>query len=77
VPSLNPQRRKNDDGRGALTGHRCTRCREDLRLVRTHVSPPRLGAAVTVEFYECRACDSGFALNVGTGTWKAWMPDEA
>jgi len=77
MPSLNPQRRVSDDSRGAITGHRCRGCREDLVLVRRHVSPARLGPSITTEFYQCRACDSGYALNVATGTWKAWAADEA
>jgi hypothetical protein len=44
--------------------------------VRRHVSPTRLGAPVTTEFYQCAACDSGFALNVANGTWKSWVADE-
>ncbi len=76
MPSLNPQRRKADDPLGTLTGHRCARCREDLVLVRTHVSPARLGAPMTTEYYQCRACDSGFALSSDTGTWKPWTPPE-
>ena len=75
--NLGPQRRKSDDPRGALTGHRCKICREDLRLVRRHVSPLRLGAPVTTEFYQCRACDSGYKLNPGTGAWKPWVADES
>jgi len=77
MPILDPQRRKSDDSRGALTGHRCTSCREDLVLVRRHLSPARLGPSTTTEFYQCRACDSGYALNPATGTWKAWAADES
>ena len=77
MPSLNPQRRVTDDSRGSLTGHRCASCREDLALVRRHVSPPRLGPPVTTEFYQCRACDSGYTHNPGTGTWKSWAADES
>jgi hypothetical protein len=76
MPSLGPQRRKTDDTRGASSGHRCTRCREQLQLVRRHVSPTRLGTPVTTEFYQCGACDSGFSLNVASGAWKSWVADE-
>jgi hypothetical protein len=76
MPSLNPQRRGTDDSRGSLTGHRCASCREDLLLVRRHVSPARLGPSITTEFYQCRACDSGYALNLAAGTWKPWAADE-
>jgi hypothetical protein len=76
MPNLGQQRRKTDEKQGALTGHRCAHCREDLALVRTHVSPERLGTPVTTEFYQCRACDSGYAHTVATGSWKPWTPDE-
>ncbi len=77
MPNLDPQRRKSDEAHGALTGHKCTRCREDLVFVRRHVSPMRLGPPATTEFYQCRACDSGFALNPATGRWKPWATDES
>lgn len=77
MPNLGPQRPKSIDARGAITGHRCRTCREDLSLVRKHVSPPRLGPPVTIEFYQCRACDSGYAHNPGTGAWKPWVADES
>ncbi len=77
MPNLGPQRRKSDDPHGAMTGHRCKTCREDLLLVRRHVSPPRLGTPVTTEFYQCRACDSGYAHTPSTGAWKPWIADES
>lgn len=77
VPKLDPRRRKSDDARGALTTHLCRRCREKLSLVRRHVSPPRLGTPMTTEFYQCDACDSGYALDVAAGTWKFWAADES
>jgi uncharacterized protein with PIN domain len=77
MPSLNFQRRHSDTPRGAMTSHQCAYCREDLRLVRQHLSPSRLGAQMATEFYQCRACDSGYAFNPATGKWKAWMADEA
>ncbi len=77
MPNLGPQRPKSDESRGAMTGFRCRNCREDLSLVRRHVSPPRLGPPVTTEFYQCRACDSGYAHNPGTGAWKHWAADES
>ena len=77
MPILDPRRRKTDDPRGALTGHRCRSCRQDLALVRRHVSPDRLGPRMITEFYQCRACDSGYALNVAAGTWKPWAADES
>jgi hypothetical protein len=76
MPSLDPRRRRSNDRQGAVTPHRCTTCREHLQLVRTHVSPTRLGEPLTTEFYQCGACDSGFAFNPLTGTWKNWAADE-
>jgi hypothetical protein len=31
---------------------------------------------VAIEFYQCDACDSGYALNVATGQWKRWVTDD-
>ena len=76
MPNLGPMRRDAGKPAGAITGYRCVRCREDLELVRRHVSPPRLGAPVATEFYRCRACDSGYAFSPKTATWKPWMADD-
>ena len=77
MPTLDPQRHKSDEPHGGATGHRCKNCREDLVLVRKRVSPDRLGPPLTTEFYQCRACDTGYALNPGTGAWKPWATDES
>ncbi len=69
MPNLGPPR-KPDVPPGTMTTHRCTRCGDHLRLMRRHVSPPRLGPPLTTEFYQCAACDSGYALNPATGKWK-------
>lgn len=71
MPHLGPLRRKSDNPRGTITGHRCARCGEGLRFVRRHVSPIRLGVPLATEFYQCGACDSGYVLNPATGKWKA------
>jgi hypothetical protein len=76
MPNLRPQQTPRHR-QGTVTTHRCSLCRHELHLVRRHVSPPRLGAPLTTEFYQCRACDSGFALNVATGKWKRWMDDDS
>jgi uncharacterized protein with PIN domain len=77
MPNLGPRRGKTPQQPGAVTGHRCVLCHQELRLVRRHVSPPRLGAAVATEFYQCGACDSGYALNPATGKWRNWMADDS
>jgi hypothetical protein len=75
MPNLRPQQTPNP--RGAATTHRCRLCRQELHLVRRHVSPPRLGASLQTEFYQCSACDSGFVLNVATGKWKPWVSEDS
>lgn len=75
-----PQRRDSGatlpPAAGAVTKHRCRFCRDHLRFVRRHVSPIRFGIPVRTEFYRCPACDSGYALDLGTGKWKRWLADE-
>ena len=75
MPKLGPQRRKTDPP-GPATVHRCSMCQHVLHLVRRHESPARLGPIVAVEFYECSACDSGYALNLTTGKWRRWAGDD-
>jgi hypothetical protein len=77
MPNLGPLRGKSTNPPRPVTGHRCNLCHHELHLVRRHVSPARLGAPVTTEFYECTACDSGFALNPATGKWKRWVGDDS
>lgn len=76
MPILDPQRRKTDNSPAKITGHRCLHCGQDLRFVRKHVSPARLGAPRSTEFYQCRACDAGYAFNRSEGKWKAWVGDD-
>jgi hypothetical protein len=68
--SNRPRHAKNADMR------RCGHCRQDLQFLHRKVSPARLGTQVVMEFYQCPACDAGYAINVGTGQWKPWIPDE-
>jgi len=75
MPDLRP--RKTPKPSGAATTHRCSLCHDELHLIREHVSPPRLGAQLRTEFYQCRACDSSFALNVATGKWRLWMGEDS
>jgi hypothetical protein len=75
VPNLRPPRPKPDNAAGSSTGIRCRQCGQDLRFVRKHVSPSRLGAPLTTQFYECGACDSGYAFNPANGKWKPWIGD--
>ena len=78
MPNLGPQRGNRTTNFPSADGarHRCARCREELHLVRRHVSPPRLGAPLATEFYECGACNACYALNLATGKWKPWVGDE-
>lgn len=75
MPNL-PLRRKSGKPQGKITGRVCAHCHQDLRLVHRHTSPARLGAQLTTEFYQCRACDAGFAFTPATGKWKPWVGDE-
>jgi len=43
MPNLGPLQSKTPNPLGAVTSHRCERCRQELHLVRRHVSPPRGG----------------------------------
>jgi uncharacterized protein with PIN domain len=77
MPNLGPLRRKSDSPRGgAITERQCALCGENLRLVRRHMSPVRLGPPLATEFYQCDACDSAYMLNPVTGKWKAWVADD-
>jgi hypothetical protein len=76
MPTLGPQRRNTRKTTPEMPGYPCSHCGQLLQFVRKHVSPPRLGPAVETEFYQCVACDSGFARSPSTGKWKPWMADE-
>ena len=77
MPNLGPPlARKSDDAAGRPSEHRCRGCRELLRLERRHVSPARLGAPMTTEFYSCPACDAGYAFNPTALKWKTWAGNE-
>jgi uncharacterized protein with PIN domain len=76
MPNLDPLRRKTDKPQGKAAQYRCLSCRESLHLVRRQMSPVRLGAVVTIEFYQCPACDSGHAFNSTTGKWTPWTADD-
>ncbi len=57
--------------RVATTSHRCPQCRmEALVLNRRHVSPARLGDALTTEYYACDCCDAEFQYSPLAGRWK-------
>jgi hypothetical protein len=65
--------RKAERGRQVPAARMCPMCMQQLELSRQHVSPARLGAPVTTEFYECPACDAAYALNAVTGKMKPWL----
>jgi uncharacterized protein with PIN domain len=49
----------------------CPQCRtEALILLRRHVSPPRLGAPLVTEYYECEYCDSQYQYSPADNRWK-------
>jgi hypothetical protein len=51
--------------------HRCPQCREQaLVLHRRHVSPPRLGAALVTEFYDCDCCDARYQFSPADNRWR-------
>jgi hypothetical protein len=68
-------RRRTDNGPAVPSVHRCTLCHHELRLVRRHVSPPRFGAAMTTELYQCVACDASYAYSPASGKWRPWIND--
>ena len=76
MPTLGSQQLHTSEAIRARTGHPCSNCHERLQLVRRHVSPHRLGAPSVTEFYQCIACDSGFAFSASTGRWKPWVTDD-
>jgi uncharacterized protein with PIN domain len=65
--------RRTDRRRQAPAARVCPLCMQQLELSRQHVSPARLGAPMTTEFYECPACDSAYAVNTSTGKMKPWL----
>jgi hypothetical protein len=76
MPTLGSLRRHATKTDAAMAEHSCSHCGQSLQLVRIHVSPPRLGPPVVTEFYQCVACDSGYAFSASTGRWKPWVADE-
>jgi uncharacterized protein with PIN domain len=75
MPDLRSLRRRTDTAPTTSTSERCRNCGQDLRLIRTHMSPARLGTPLVTHFYECCACDSGYAFSPATGKWKPWAGD--
>jgi hypothetical protein len=60
-------------GRTTVTavGHRCPQCREQaLVLHRRHVSPPRLGAMLVTEYYDCDCCDARYQFSPADNRWR-------
>lgn len=50
---------------------RCPQCRtEALVMHRRHVSPPRWGAAVVTEYYDCEFCEGRFQYSPADDRWK-------
>jgi hypothetical protein len=60
-----------DKERAVGTTRQCPQCRADaLILLRRHVSPPRLGAPLVTEYYECDCCDSRYKYSPATDRWR-------
>ena len=57
--------------RAAGGARQCPQCRADaLVLLQRHVSPPRLGAPLVTEYYECEACDARYQYSPATDRWR-------
>jgi DNA-directed RNA polymerase subunit M/transcription elongation factor TFIIS len=55
----------------AAPTHRCPQCREQtLVLHKRHVSPPRLGAELVTEFYDCDCCDARYQFSPADNRWR-------
>jgi hypothetical protein len=60
-----------DKVRAVGEARQCPQCRaEALVLLKRHVSPPRLGAALVTEYYECGCCDARYQYSPATGQWR-------
>ena len=60
-----------EKGRAVRDARRCPQCRtEALILLRRHVSPPHLGAALVTEYYECECCESQYQYSPATDRCK-------
>ena len=58
-------------GLRATAHHRCPQCREQaLVLQKRHVSPPRLGATLVTEYYDCDCCDARYQYSPADDRWK-------
>jgi hypothetical protein len=50
---------------------RCPQCRENaLVMHRRHVSPPRWGAPLVTEYYDCDFCDARYQYSPADGRWR-------
>ena len=50
---------------------RCPQCREATLVMRhRQVSPPRLGAQIVTEYYDCDFCDAQYQYSPDTDRWK-------
>lgn len=60
-----------DRNRVAEHAHRCPQCHTDaLVMHRRHVSPPRWGAPVVTEYYDCDYCDAKYTYSPAENRWK-------
>ena len=50
---------------------KCPQCgTEALVMQRRHVSPPRLGAPLVTEYYDCDFCEASYQFSPATNRWK-------
>ena len=60
-----------DRNRLAAGAQRCPQCHEQaLVLHRRHVSPPRLGAPLVTEYYDCDFCDARYQFTPAENRWR-------
>ena len=69
--SIEPRGSKSEVPVGRV-GRRCPQCREDaLVMDRRHVSPPRWGAPLVTEYYDCGFCDARYQYSPADDRWRA------
>ena len=56
---------------GTRDSKKCPQCRtEALVLSRRHVSPPRWGAPLVTEYYDCDYCEASYQFSPADNRWK-------
>ena len=61
----------SERARGGADLKKCPQCRTAaLVMQRRHVSPPRWGAPVVTEYYECDYCEASYQFSPAENRWK-------